>query len=230
MKNYTHILFDIDDTIFDFPSAEKAALESVFKYLHLDLTPAIHQTYTAFNRKLWDQIDKGQLTRDQMQAMRFSTFFKKEFNLDIKDNNKLLQIYQNGMATSHIFNLHAKDTIKKLHQQGFHLAIISNGIYRVQKKRLTEGGVIDDFDHLFVSEKMGVMKPTKKFFAYIFQKTDYSPNNSIVIGDDLKADISGAKASHLDSIWYNRHHEMNISNIHPSFVIDDLAAIPSLLA
>lgn len=230
MKNYTHILFDIDDTIFDFSSAEKAALNSVFKFLGLALTPTVHEKYTSFNRRLWDKIDEGKLTRDQMQAMRFPKFFKQEFGYEVKDNDKLLKIYQDGMATSHILKIHAKDTLKKLHEMGYHLEIISNGIYHVQAKRLKDAGISDYFDNLFISEKMGVMKPSVAFFDYIFQKSNCTKDNSILVGDDLKSDILGANQSKLDSVWYNKEHMMNMTQIHPTFVVDDWAKIPAIVS
>lgn len=230
MKTYRNILFDIDDTIFDFSDAETNALKHLFHYLGFPLTEQLHQDYTAYNRRLWNQIDEGKLTRDQMQQMRFSKFFKKKFNYEVRDSDRLVNIYQEGMATSHVFRPHAKQALDKLRHQGFHLGIISNGIYHVQMKRLTDSGILTDFDQIFISEKMGVMKPTLAYFDKVFEESGWQAADSLVVGDDLHSDIAGAKAAGLDSVWYNFRKQPNMANIHPTYVIDDLAFLPELLA
>lgn len=226
---YQNILIDVDDTIFDFPAAEEKAFRALLKALKIDYTPQLHQKYTDFNQHLWAKIDQGKLTRDEMQKSRFKDFFQKECGVTVKDNDHLLKMYHQAMASSHVFKIHAQQCIKQLKKEGYHLAIISNGLEAVQKKRLTEGQVLDDFDQLFISQKMGVMKPTKAYFDQVFKLSGWQPQQSIVIGDDLLSDITGAEQYGLASIWYNQRHLMNMTDIHPTFVCDDWAAIPALL-
>lgn len=230
MKNYTHVLFDLDNTIFDFQAAEKNALRNVFKVLGFDLTPDLYRKFTEFNHKLQVKADQGTLTEKQIEDIRFPNFFKQELDYKVADNSKLLAAFQNGMTTSYIFRLHARDMLKKLHQQSYHLVAISNGIHQLQLDRLKKTGINKYFDHLFTSEKVGKSKDTTDFYDYVFKNSSCSLDNSIVIGSNLKTDILGANISKLDSIWYNKTHEMNISTIHPTFVVDDLSKIPDLLS
>lgn len=230
MKNYTHVIFDLDNTIFDFQAAEKNALRSVFKVLGFNLTPDLYRKFIEFNQKLQVKADQGTLTEKQIQDICFPSFFKQELDYKVTDNQKLLSVFQNGITTSYIFRLHARDMIKKLHQQSYHLITISNGIYQLQLARLKKTGINKYFDHLFVSEKVGTNKDTANFYDYIFKNSSCNIDNSIVIGSNLKTDILGANVSQLDSIWYNKAHEMNMSSIHPTFVVDDLSKIPDLLS
>lgn len=230
MKRYTNLLFDLDDTIFDFSAAETNAIKKVFDYLNLSLTSEVHQKYSAFNKELWDRIDQGLLTRDQMQEKRFPEFFKKEYGLTITHNSNLIKIYQDGLASSHVLLPHAYETIKKLHHNGYYLAIISNGILHVQVKKLTDASLISCFNDLFTSREIGYMKPSKKFFNYVFQHTTCNDQNTIVIGDSLVTDIFGAINVGLDSVWYNRYKKENKTNILPTFEINDLSEINNILS
>lgn len=226
---YQNILIDEDDTIFDFPAAEEEAFKALLKKLHVAYTPVLYEKYTDYNRRLWNQINEGKLTRSAMQKRRFADFFQQECHLTIKNNEQLISTYQHGLASSHVFKIHAQETIVSLKKAGYHLAVISNGLTSTEEKRLTDSEIINDFDHVFISQKMGVMKPSKAYFAQIFAKSGWQPEKTIVIGDDLLSDIMGAAKYGLDSIWYNQHHIMNMTAVHPTFVCDDWAAIPALL-
>lgn len=230
MKNYTHILFDLDNTIFDFAAAEKNALRNVFKVLGFKLTPDLYKKFIEYNQKLQIKLDQGKLTEKKIQNIRFPNFFNQELNYKITDNSKLITAFQNGLASCYIFRLHARDMINNLYKAGYHLAVISNGIYQLQINRLKEAGINKYFEHTFVSEEICATKETAEFYDYIFNNSDYNLDNAIIVGDDLKTDILGANLSKLDSIWYNKSHEMNISSVHPTFVVDDLNKIPDLLS
>lgn len=53
MNNYKFLLFDVDDTLLDFKSSEKAALQSLFEEQRIPFTETIAQTYSRVNQKLW---------------------------------------------------------------------------------------------------------------------------------------------------------------------------------
>lgn len=228
-KIYTHFLFDLDDTIFDFPAAELHGLEKVYAALDMKLSHEDHQHYSAFNKELWDDIDAGRLTRDEMQARRFPEFFQNEYGLQLENNAELVKIYQQGLAESHELLPNAAKVIRRLHRQGHYLAIVSNGLLKVQQAKLADVGLLDCFNDLFISREIGHMKPNPEFFEYVLAHSKCNTANTLVIGDSLKTDMLGAKRAGLDSVWYNRHKRPNQTLVHPTYTISDLLELEEIV-
>ncbi len=72
MKEYAVLLFDVDNTLLDFSAAEDEALQKLFEYEGLILTPAIKRQYERINKQLWSSFEEGKRTRDEVVNTRFS--------------------------------------------------------------------------------------------------------------------------------------------------------------
>jgi putative hydrolase of the HAD superfamily len=51
-------------------------------------------------------------------------------------------------------------------------------------------------------------------FLYALAKTNCSPEQAIMIGDDLQADILGAKNAGIDQVYFNPNkisHDLNVT-------------------
>ena len=71
MKEY--LLFDADGTLYDFGKTEKIALSALFNELGIpeNLLPVYHEG----NRKCWDMYEKGEITLEELEPLRFQLFF-----------------------------------------------------------------------------------------------------------------------------------------------------------
>ena len=56
---YRWILFDLDDTLFDFPAPR--ALEAALAHYEVVLTPELLADYQQLNQGLWQQFNAGQI-------------------------------------------------------------------------------------------------------------------------------------------------------------------------
>ena len=55
------------------------------------------------------------------------------------------------------------------------------------------------------------------------------PEEILIIGDSLSADILGAVNSGCKSVWYNPKHLENVLNLNIDYIIDDLNQIVSIV-
>ena len=60
---YQWILFDADNTLFDYDAAELGALSSTFEELGRPLTPERHQIYREINHQNWVAFERGEITQ-----------------------------------------------------------------------------------------------------------------------------------------------------------------------
>ena len=88
------------------------------------------------------------------------------------------------------------------------LAIASNGVARVQASRLRDSGLEPYMDEVFVSEKMGVEKPNRRFFDQAVRTLGIEHRDRVlVVGDSLSADIKGGQNAGLATCWCNFHQK-----------------------
>ena len=80
--------------------------------------------------------------------------------------------------------------------------VITNGAAVNAKGRITSTGLDRYIDGLFVSEDMGVTKPSKAYFDMCLKQIGEPKESCIVIGDSLSSDMLGAKNASLCSVWF----------------------------
>lgn len=137
--SYSILLFDIDDTLLDFHATENRALELLFEKHGIKLTDTVKDNYVKFNQSLWKKLELGEISRQELMTNRFTTFFKKEFNLNI-DGLSLNREYLEFLSTGTDTIPGAKDLLSTLKKSGHKLYVVTNGIDFVQERRLRNTG------------------------------------------------------------------------------------------
>ena len=66
---------------------------------------------------------------------------------------------------------------------------------------LSRAGVRHHFKHIFASKDMGVEKPAHGFFDKVLQTVGAEPDECVMVGDDYRIDIVGAKNAGMRTIW-----------------------------
>ena len=69
------ILFDLDDTLFDFHADERVALQKTFASLQIPLDDAVCARYSEINLAQWKALERGEITRAQVKLRRFELLF-----------------------------------------------------------------------------------------------------------------------------------------------------------
>lgn len=227
MKGIKAILIDIDNTLLDFYESAKYAVGVAFGKVGLDYNEHCFKVFTEQNDLLWQKIECGELTRQGLHQIRFKIIFD-VLNLNGNDL-KAEEEFRKALFNVAVAVDGAKDLVEHLAKK-YKLYCASNAIYNQQINRLKLAGMHDNFEDFFISERIGYQKPTKEFFDYCFsQMGGICPSETIMIGDSLTADITGAKKYGIKSIWYNHLKKENDSDIFPDFSVDSLSQIKKIL-
>ncbi|MCD8329591.1 MAG: noncanonical pyrimidine nucleotidase, YjjG family, partial [Lachnospiraceae bacterium] len=76
-----NLLFDLDETLFDFHRAEAIALRRALTSLGVEATEEITARYSVINDSQWKRLELGEITRDEVTLGRFGILFR-EFGID----------------------------------------------------------------------------------------------------------------------------------------------------
>ncbi len=209
MKKYKDLLFDADNTVFDFSACEKKSFFESAKRIGIKADDDAYKHYTVFNSMLWEMLERGEIDSDGVQHNRyFKTLEYMGLETELADvwNAE----YEEGLAESAILYDDSAECLEKLSKK-FRLSMITNGLERVQKSRYQIANLGRYFENrLFISGEIGYSKPDKRFFDFVENSLDgFEKTSALVIGDSLTADIAGAINSGLDAVFIDRNHKFN---------------------
>ena len=197
MAKWQYLLFDADNTLYDFSATEKAALTRLF--CHYKIPESLLPVYHDGNLDCWTMYERGQLTLEALESERFRLFFQRA---DINENPvEAGNLYSTYPGEEGIMLPGAVEFLESL--SSFDLSLITNGIARVQKERIKRTNTARFFSHIFISQEIGWAKPDPRFFDYVLSTLHTEKEKCVVIGDSLTSDIKGANNAGIASIFFS---------------------------
>lgn len=223
LKKYKTILFDIDDTLFDFDKDQKIAFKNAISIIGYNCTDKMYNGYNEINLKLWNLLNEGKIGLQELFIKRIVDFFN-EYNIK-QEPEKFNKIYTQEFQKTGTPIEGVKDVLEKL-KGNYELVIATNGPKEHQYQRIENAGFSKYFSKIFTSEEVGFNKPDKKFFDKIFKDIENKDKTKILmVGDSLSSDIRGGTNSGIDTCWYNSKNIKNELNIKPTFEVNKLEEI-----
>jgi len=217
MKKYKTILFDIDDTLFDFDADQEIAFKNAMKEIGHICTDKMYEDYNIINLGIWEKLNEGKIQLNELFIKRFEIFFDKYgIKQDEKEFNKILtkMFQKTGTPIKGV-----REVLESLKDK-YELVITSNGPKEQQYDRLENADFSKYFSSIFISEEMGYNKPDKRYFEIVFENIENKEKSQIlIIGDSISSDITGGKIAGIDTCWYNSKNKENITDIKPTYEI-----------
>ena len=191
------VIFDIDNTLMDFPKHFEIGFKKVIDKFNVDIKPI----------ELYKAIGTYETNGE-------SIYYNKEKLLSVV--NKVLNLNLTMNFVDEFFAMYNKlitpipketiDTLKYLKGK-YSLVIISNWFTDSQKSRLKEAGILDYFDEVYGTDIIP-MKPRKECFMSVIG--DLEPSECVMIGDNLEVDIKvpyemGMNVYHLNKYGITKY-------------------------
>ena len=203
MEKYKYLLFDADNTLFDFNRCEREAFILAMDASGIEFSEDLYAEYHVINDGMWKQLEKGLIERSVLKTERFRVLLA---NAGIVDDRyvETARCYE-GFLGRQTFEINgAYELLQKLHGK-YKIFIITNGLTAIQEMRFSLSRLTALTDGVFISEKVGYAKPDKRYFDRVISAAgDEDVSKYLVIGDSLTSDIDGAIAYGIDCCWYNR--------------------------
>jgi putative hydrolase of the HAD superfamily len=228
---YKHLFFDLDHTLWDFETNAKEVLYELYGLNGLEKRGVndfdiFFEKYSYHNNRLWDRYTKGFIKQDELRWKRMWLAL-----LDFKIGDETLA---RQMAVQFLERLPFKkavfpytiEILRYLNNKGYKLHLITNGFENIQRNKLNSSNLRDYFVEVITSEASNSLKPHAAIFEYALGKALATKDESIMIGDNLDADIQGAMNVGLDTVFVN--HLKIEPYIKPTYVVHHLKELEGI--
>lgn len=216
MKTYRHLFFDLDHTLWDFDLNAKHSLDDIFtkhalkQFLNCSFND-FFSNYLIHNAALWKSYEDG---KTSVEDLKWRRMWRTLLDFKIADEKlaKLLSVeFLEILPTKKALFPETLETLDYLLQKDYELHLITNGFKITQHQKIINSGLHKYFKEVITSECSNSMKPKREIFDFALHKTKASLKESIMIGDNLNADIKGANEVGMDSIYVN-HIKSNLTH------------------
>ncbi|MCD6573286.1 MAG: HAD-IA family hydrolase [Thermoplasmata archaeon] len=201
------ILFDVGDTLIDTSTRMKRALYKTAEYLEskniisekekfitiyeiVDKEiqgPRINHLYSD-PRIIIETAKRLNISPSLYLVGAFLSVYRRFIRKSIRKSNRLIKLF------------------KTLKNEGFKIGIVTDGSTVEQIEQLYRLGILEYIDALITSEELDVEKPNALLFRKMLNYLSVNDSsNAVMVGDDLKRDIAGAKKIGINTIWVTNY-------------------------
>ena len=223
------ILWDVDATLLNFEKAEEAGIRGCFEKYNLgECTDEMLEIYKVINRGYWQAMERGEIEKPVLLVKRFEDFLN-AYGLDSSVAADFNELYQILLGETVVFYENALETVQALKGKVLQCAV-TNGTKVAQDGKLKNSGLDKEFDHVFISEVVGIEKPNKGFFDAVFAEIgEYDRDEVLIVGDSLTSDIQGGVNAGIKTCWFNPKCAENSSMLKPDYEIRDIGEVLKLI-
>ena len=198
MKNIKAIIFDAYGTLFDVNSAAAKCKDKIGAKWEgfANFWRTTQLEYTWLRSLMGRHKDFWQITEDSLDKSM------KTFDIDSSMKSELLNLYKVLSPFKEV-----PETLKKLKEKNFKLAILSNGTPSLLKELVESNNLDNLFDDLFSIEEVGIYKPDSKVYELPIKKYKIKRAEVAFLSANTW-DVSGGGNYGYSSIWVNRNNNI----------------------
>lgn len=242
------ILFDLFDTLVDLVFESLPLIEvgerripSTYRALHDVIVQRVDLDFETFARELASVDREG---RDRVLAEgreyptleRFQALLGRLALADLGLAETLTLTHMAKLSETARFHPHHPEVLCELRQTA-RIGICSNFSHApTARKLMEEAGLLPHIDAAAISEEVGIRKPRREIFEAALEQLGASHEQTVHVGDNLRADVEGAAAVGITAVWITRRVRdpaealRNYKGPPPAHIIADLSELPALLA
>lgn len=228
---YKHLFFDLDHTLWDFDANARLTLQDLYETLELERRGVydfdlFYRNYLAHNLKLWARYRSGFIKQAELRVKRMRLAL-----LDFKIADDVLAEtmsvrFLEMLPTRNVLFPYAVEVLEYLHNKNYKLHLITNGFEEVQHHKINNSKISHYFDQVITSEGSNSLKPNKAIFDYALNASKARLEESIMLGDDLEADILGAHKAGMDQVFIN--HIDAVHEFKPTYTVRSLKELETI--
>lgn len=221
------VLWDIDDTLFDYTSADRVGMRGHLAAEGLtDAFPSVDRALGRWREITdlhWDRFAAGETDFQGQRRDRVRTFVGAELS-DAEADAWFERYIVHFESAWSLF----PDSLSVLDQLAtdYRQAVLSNSSMRNQDHKLRVLGVRDHFEAVLCAAELGVSKPDAAAFHAACDVLALDPREVAYVGNEPDIDAGGAVAAGLAGVWLDRG---GIGGRPELVRITDLGQLPGLL-
>lgn len=224
---YRAVFFDADDTLFDYPSAERASLLAChWQFAVPGDEEEFVAAYRRHNHDVWRAFERGEMDQATLRVERFRRLAG-ELGLAALPLERISAFYLEELSSQAQLLSGALELVQEL-AGSFPLGLITNGIASVQRRRFAASPILAHFKAVVISEEVGIAKPDPRIFAPALEAIGVSAGDVLFVGDSVTSDMAAARNAGMDFCWLNPRGAAVPEGYAPAYIIASLAEFPRL--
>ncbi len=233
---YSHIrylFFDLDHTLWDFETNSNETLLELFEEHQLDQHGLFDyarfiDVYKGVNHGLWDQYNRGEVSKERLRERRFKETFEKLGLPEAYHPPQFSDQYITRCTEKPAVFADAHLVLQELKKK-FGMSIITNGFPESQSRKMAASRLDGYFEHIIISEEVGYAKPHPGIFQSALDRSRMLADHVLMIGDNLHADIEGAQNAGLEALWFNPDKKETPGGVKGIHSLKQMLELPGLL-
>lgn len=229
---YKSIFIDLDDTLWAFTENARDTFEDMYHQYRFERYfqsfDHFMKLYTPKNLELWELYGRHEISKDELNARRFSYPL---LQVGV-DDPALVKAYSDGFFAAIPYKRklmpHAMEALEYLSGK-YRLYILSNGFRELQEQKMRSAGILHYFRKIVLSEDIGAHKPFPAIFNFAMSATQSEFRTSLMIGDNWKNDVAGARDVGMGQGYYCPDAEPSVLDFQPTFLLRDWEEIEKVL-
>ncbi len=228
------ILLDLDNTLYDYKSCHKAALNAASELFLRETgidNERFGELYNICRREINRELHG--LASSHNRLLYFQRVMEK---MNLKVNAKLILGLYNAYWNVFIENIRIYDGvfdfIKECRKKGVKLVLVTDLTADVQMKKIAMLGLDNYIDAVVTSEEARLEKPLMPIFWLALKKIRIAAQDVWVIGDSIEKDIAGGNSIGATTILFDKEGSGNLSRDEsnkPMFIVKSFPEIIDLL-
>ena len=243
-KEVKLICFDLDNTLYDFGSAEAEAEAHLAEIIHRDIfakkknhslkavdilrifneIKKSHMHYDTepekFSRALWfrETLDRLNLRLKSADLKKYSLRYEKEYWGHLLPR---IRLFPNTVATLESLKASGK----------YRLATItdSDGRKDLKINRIKAVGLDKYFDYIITTDDTGKNKPAIENFEHLLKMSGLDAEGCVMVGDHPEVDLINAKRAGLVTVWTKEHLNNDMHHNYVDYEIDEIGKLLDVL-
>jgi FMN phosphatase YigB (HAD superfamily) len=209
MGRYPEMVWlDLDDTLFDHSYSVARGLEWLqqqYPALSSHPTEELVRLYNIALNEVYPDYLSGAIDFAEMRRRKLELFYLRAGLSKAKapDATTFHRIYDEGYGRERRATPGSIAGVQRLHEWGIAVAVLTNGMRRIQEEKLRAIGFESLVPHLLTSEEAGAAKPDPLIFQWALHKTKQTARNVVMIGDNPVNDVAGACGAGIRAIYYS---------------------------
>jgi len=185
------VIFDMDNTLFDFVEAKLKACQTITNCLNIKDDVSGEKLLSYFLRKKHGFEDIENIA-DYMKDR--NVYEKKKFE-------ECCKIYEKVKLNTIKPYPNTKETLEKLKNMGLKLAVVTDAKNGHATARLKKTNLFNLFDAIISIEMTGKKKPEPDSIKLALKKLRVDTKNAILIGDSLRRDIEAGNKLGMITVY-----------------------------
>ncbi|MGX7079812.1 HAD family hydrolase [Gemella parahaemolysans] len=209
MTKIKNLIFDLDNTLYDFSKIWEKSNKLIFEYLKYDSVVSYEEffrLYKSINNELLEEVLQGNMKLVELRNKRLMLTLEK---LGILLTDEDCRFYYEKQFEFILESIKPDEEINSWINRlskTYNMILLTNGKSYEQRMKLKKLGLENIFK-LYISGETYISKPKEKAFINVLEKENIVASETMMIGDSLHHDINpanklGMKTCLVEKKWH----------------------------